>query len=111
MNLQDVVEHVVVSLDHIREEKHLTCLFTHHGNFSSMYADKNIASLVIRTLLVNAYIYTEKEKGVEVVLTRGKEYIECAIRDSGIGIPEKEHGKVFSKMFRASNIKDDSMRG
>jgi signal transduction histidine kinase len=33
------------------------------------------------------------------------------VQDSGLGIPEKEHSKVFSKMFRASNIKDDSMRG
>lgn len=111
VNLQDVVEHVVQSLEHVREEKHLTCLFTHRGNFSSVYVDKNIASLVLRTLLVNAYTYTEKEKGVEIVLTRGREYVECSVQDSGLGIPEKEHSKVFSKMFRASNIKDDSMRG
>lgn len=64
--------------------------------------------IVLENLLDNAVKYTLK--GGEVILTASdaklntaEAVVEISIKDSGIGIPEVEKSKIFSKFFRATN--------
>lgn len=65
--------------------------------------DKEIISHVIQNLLSNASLYSP-QKGVIAITMRVKgDIIEYAVKDEGIGIPEKEQDRIFEKFFRAQN--------
>jgi len=60
--------------------------------------------LVITNFLDNAIRYTSSGGEIEVSLKdKNKKEIEFLIKDSGIGIPEDQQKRVFSKFFRAEN--------
>jgi len=71
-------------------------------------ADKKIIRLILQNLLSNAVKYTQPKGQVSLKLglkkaaNRPKLIIEVA--DNGYGIPEEQHSKVFTKLFRGDNI-------
>lgn len=66
-------------------------------------ADPERVHTVIINLLDNAVNYSEP--GDEVVVTVGEEgdSLKVSVEDNGIGIPDSEFDKVFSRFYRASN--------
>ena len=42
---------------------------------------------------------------------KNKKYLLCSVADTGIGIPEKEQEKMFSRFFRASNAVKSEIEG
>lgn len=76
-------------------------------------ADPGLANVVLDNLIGNAIKYTPPEGEISVSIVFEKETQEypigsilITIKDSGYGIPEKDHGRIFSKMFRAENVSD-----
>jgi len=60
--------------------------------------------LVIENLLDNAIRYTLSGGEVTVSITRGIKEAEFKVQDSGVGIPEDQQKRIFSKFFRGANI-------
>ncbi len=58
---------------------------------------------VCENLLSNAIKYNKKNGSITITVTKKDEYVHVVLQDTGIGIPEKEQHKMFSKFFRASN--------
>ncbi len=61
--------------------------------------------LVVENLISNAINYTLPGGEIKISLSMPAQGTEVlfSIRDNGIGIPERERDRVFSKFFRASN--------
>lgn len=74
------------------------------GNPCRLVSYKSLAVQVFTNIIANAAEYSNKESGmVEIHLAEeGGQYI-FSCRDNGIGIPEDDQEKIFSKFFRASN--------
>ncbi len=67
---------------------------------------------LMENLVSNAIKYTPEGGEIEVRFERsGPERVRIVVRDTGIGIPEKEQGKLFSEFFRASNAKKHTAAG
>lgn len=65
---------------------------------------KSLVVQIFTNIIANAAEYSDKESGmVEVRLVEEGEQYVFSCRDNGIGIPEDEQEKIFSKFFRASN--------
>jgi signal transduction histidine kinase len=60
--------------------------------------------LVIQNLLENAIKYTPENGKIELTIEMGGNLIKVKIKDNGVGIPDKEKVKLFSKFFRAENV-------
>ena len=60
--------------------------------------------LAIQNIIENAVKYTPPGGEIKVLLKYNKKEIEFQARDSGVGIPKDQQGRVFSKFFRASNV-------
>lgn len=58
---------------------------------------------VIQNLLTNAIRYTLSGGHVRVEIDHTDHSLEIAVSDTGIGIPEKDQSKIFSKFARAEN--------
>jgi two-component system phosphate regulon sensor histidine kinase PhoR len=67
-------------------------------------ADVEKMNLAIKNLLDNAINYTETKGKVLIKLSREKDKINLSVSDTGVGIPEKQQNRIFSKFFRGANV-------
>lgn len=66
-------------------------------------ADRNRIRQVFSNLLDNAIKYSRRGDTVTVKAIHLEDRITVCIEDTGIGIPEKDLGRITEKFFRASN--------
>jgi len=60
--------------------------------------------LVLQNLVDNALKYTRIGGTITIGVDKLDEYLEITVQDSGVGIPEPEVEKLFSKFYRGSNV-------
>jgi len=60
--------------------------------------------LAISNLIDNAIKYTLAGGKVTVSLEYTKKEIEFSVKDTGVGIPKDQQGRIFSKFFRGANV-------
>lgn len=60
---------------------------------------------VVESLIENALHYIGSQGKISILVENDATNLTIKIADSGIGIPEAEQPKIFSKFFRASNAK------
>ncbi len=67
--------------------------------------DPKQLSLALTNILENAIRYNVENGEVTVKVDRlqGKPYLVVSVRDTGIGIPKEDLGKLFTKFYRAGN--------
>jgi PAS domain S-box-containing protein len=85
------------------ERKNLELIFKKPQELPKVMADVEKISLAIQNLLENAIRYTLPGGKVEIVLEKKENEIQFLIKDTGIGIPKDQQGRVFTKFFRAPN--------
>jgi signal transduction histidine kinase len=61
--------------------------------------------LLWTNLLSNAIKYSEPGGIVSVALKQVDGYLEATVRDTGIGIPEEDHERIFEEFYRADNAR------
>lgn len=73
----------------------------------TIFADPRKLGVVFSNLLNNAIRYNVANGQVIVSVKRltDKPYVQISVADTGIGIPQNEIKNLFSKFFRASNVK------
>jgi signal transduction histidine kinase len=67
--------------------------------------------LVIGNLLSNAVKYTPAGGRVTLALSRDGETAQIRVADTGIGIPEGEHARLWEEFWRASNARNSAVSG
>jgi len=76
-----------------------------------MSFDPNLIGIVFQNLLSNAVKYTPEGGQVDLIIQKRKSDILVTIKDTGYGIPKKTQSKIFTKMFRADNVKTKDTTG
>lgn len=86
--------------------KHNIMITIEPGVPSSQMLDEKLIRQVFTNLLSNAVKYAPNSPDVHVNVSLesegGTEKVRVDVRDRGVGIPEAEQAKIFSKYFRAS---------
>ncbi|MFH0892703.1 MAG: PAS domain S-box protein [Candidatus Falkowbacteria bacterium] len=67
--------------------------------------DKNIIRVVMHNLLHNSIKYSGAGGRIEINAKRAGGSIILSVKDNGVGIPSRQQSKIFSKYFRADNVK------
>lgn len=73
--------------------------------------DKRLLHMVISNLTSNATKYTPENGTVRVQYTGSGDQVTFTVADSGVGIPIDDQEQLFSKFFRASNVRDAKVQG
>lgn len=66
--------------------------------------DPHLLRNILFNLLSNAIKYSPKHTDVDLSCHISKGCLNLMVRDYGIGIPESEQEKMFTRFFRASNV-------
>lgn len=103
----DIGEALGIVLDNLEsrlKDKDIKLIVNKPKKIPKVYMDKQKMNLVLQNLLENAVKYTPEHGKIEVSLEVGKEFMKVKVKDNGVGIPEKDQVKLFSKFFRAENV-------
>lgn len=79
------------------------------SDFPCLYCDENLIEQVLRNLISNALLYTQKGH-VEVKLQDIGEQIRIEVTDTGMGIDLDKQKKIFSEFYQINNQKSSSRR-
>jgi signal transduction histidine kinase len=108
--LRPLIEQIVGEFEPQIEERRLQ-VELHLDDQAVALADPDDLRTILSNLISNAVKYS-RDGGVLRIAAevyRGNALVE--IRDSGIGIPEKDQEKLFREFFRAGNAKQHTVNG
>jgi two-component system sensor histidine kinase VicK len=75
-------------------------------NLPQVNADPTLARMIIQNLLTNAIKYTPEEGTITCTLGVEGSDLALSVADTGYGIPLAEQPKIFTKLYRAENVRD-----
>lgn len=81
-------------------------------NLENVQFDANVIKTILQNLVANAFKYTPSDGTITItiIITSGDELV-LEVSDTGIGIPLRQQSKIFTRLFRADNIKHQDTDG
>jgi PAS domain S-box-containing protein len=67
--------------------------------------DPKVLPIALHNIVSNAIKYSKRGRRVRVRLVRKGSTAELSVRDRGVGIPQNQQDRVFTKLFRADNVR------
>ncbi len=98
--MRDLFTRIGLHFEPTAFEKGLMLSF--HGEQHFAYADPLVVERILRNLVSNAIRYTE-DGGVLVSCRRLGEQLLLQVLDTGIGIAEKEQGRIFEEFYQTQS--------
>lgn len=86
-------------------EQGLTLSIQLDGDLPPLAGNPTLVEQMLENLISNAVKYTPPGGRVDVVFAREPAGLRIEVRDTGIGIPDKDRAQLFTEFFRASNAK------
>lgn len=104
-NIEDVIQSVVAEYQEDIKKKKLNFeLKKSDEEPPKVMLDFDKMKIAVGNLIDNAIRYTLPNGKIAVSIIKREEELEVQIKDSGVGIPENQQDKVFTKFFRGDNI-------
>lgn len=104
-DLVKVFKEVIATFDLQIEAKHLAIIENYESKDIYVKSDKNLTMIIVSNLLSNSIKYTNDGGKINIRASVDKNYFVIEVSDTGIGIPQNEQKSVFTKLFRADNVK------
>ncbi len=105
-----VLQSILEELAPVFHEKAIT-ITTDIPESLALTTDAKLVRIVIQNLLTNAARYTPSQGTVTLRAEKLENRVTFAVSDTGIGIPSEEQGRIFTKMYRASNAQQVEVNG
>ncbi|MBU2229611.1 PAS domain S-box protein [Patescibacteria group bacterium] len=109
----DIAKSVINEMKPQIEAKKIKFTRKFDKSIPEMMLDIKLIRMVFQNILSNAIKYTP-EKGKVIVYihqNKNKKVLEIAVSDTGMGIPKHQQDKIFTKLFRADNVKEQDTEG
>jgi len=74
-------------------------------------ADRSAMEDALVNLLTNAYKYSGDDKKISIGARADEKFVYLWVRDNGIGIPRREHRRVFEKFYRVDERLSSATEG
>ena len=86
---------------------------TYAENLPKMMIDPKLTRIVFQNLLTNAVKYTPEEGkiSISIAMSTDETMFTISVSDTGYGIPKGDQSRIFTKLFRASNIREKETDG
>ncbi len=109
-NINEYLNNIVSEMKPIAEAKSLELICHSVDNELLVFGDKDKLRQVLVNLIQNSLKYTEKGK-VEILVEVERKFAKIIVRDTGIGIPEKDLDRIFERFYRVDKARSRSVGG
>lgn len=109
IDLYETSQAVMAHLEAAAEKKNVTMRVT--GSHIVITGAEQIIEEMIFNIIDNAIKYNRDGGSVHVRIYRNKEGINLSVKDTGIGIPEKEIGRIFERFYRVDKSHSKEIGG
>lgn len=106
LDLNTFLSEIINVIRPATNQKHLSLKLHIPQNLPTVLLDKRYTRMVVENLLTNAVKYTPEHGTVTLTISLQNGKLRCDVTDTGCGIPKAEQGKIFEKMYRASNARN-----
>lgn len=110
-SLRACIARTIGAVERQAQDKQITLKFDLDKGIDQYCGEAVMIEDSIMNLLANAVKYTPQGGRVNMTVRDLPQWIEIAIQDTGIGIPESEQAHVFEEFFRAQNAKTTEKDG
>ncbi|WP_170871602.1 sensor histidine kinase [Desulfosporosinus metallidurans] len=100
IELKDFIENVLAGFQSRAEENSINTEVISKDNFISLKIDLNSLHQIIANLVDNALKYSPQGGNVSISLVESEEMISISVRDSGLGIPERDLPHIWDRFYR-----------
>jgi signal transduction histidine kinase len=76
-----------------------------YDKFSVINLDPRLTGIVFENIISNAVKYTPENGKIRLSITKTEKDAFIKLSDTGCGIPREQQPKMFTKLFRADNVK------
>ncbi|OGE91756.1 MAG: hypothetical protein A3C85_03740 [Candidatus Doudnabacteria bacterium RIFCSPHIGHO2_02_FULL_48_21] len=117
-----IAKSVVAELKPLISQKRLKMVEKYEKNIPVIQADPKLVRIICQNLLTNAVKYTPTGGRIEIEISlnqkslvynenKPESYIRLKVSDNGYGIPQSEQANIFTKLYRADNVKEKDTEG
>jgi len=104
LNIGNTIDEVINILRSLASKKKITFKKVYDDSEAMISADFKKMQQILYNLLSNAIKYTNPEGEIEIGFEVFDDKVKFFVKDNGIGIDEKYHGKIFAKFQQVENI-------
>lgn len=105
IDIYQLFDHCINLLQPLASNRNLEIILSIQNNLRHVDADEELLKHVVINLLSNAIKYNVPDGIITITITHDITHIRFAIHDTGIGIDEPDHHKVFEQFYRATSGK------
>jgi PAS domain S-box-containing protein len=103
INVQALIEHIMALMQFEAEERHVRLDHTVGKDLPTVLGDETQISQVLVNIIVNAFHAMPDGGRCHITAGRreadGKSWVEIAVEDSGVGIPQQELPRLFEPFY------------
>ncbi len=109
VDITDLISEIIRSLQPKAGEKKINILLKTDKVMTPIVSGQpDLLRQLFYNLLDNAIIYTPKKGRITITLSDVKGAISIAIKDNGIGIDEKDRGKIMERFYRVDSSRSQT---
>jgi signal transduction histidine kinase len=105
IDLSKIITQEVESLQTTAQAHDLKLVYRPPAYFPILYIDEGKIRQVLMNFIDNAIYYSPESTTITVVLTIEDGFAVLQVHDTGIGVPQAEQARLFTKFYRASNAR------
>lgn len=111
VNLSEFFDSIVDEFTEKISEKNITLERADNPPQLQVMIDSRLLHIIVSNLMSNASKYSNANGRLDFTYTLEGTNLNILIKDDGIGIPEEELDRLFSKFFRATNAQAHQTQG
>ena len=110
VSISDTISHAASVFENTIKQKGLELRLDIDKDTEKVYADADRITQVVTNLLDNAIKFTDKGY-IEISCKNKKDFIECSVADTGVGISKENLPKVFDKFQQFGRVAGAGEKG
>jgi signal transduction histidine kinase len=111
ISLTEIAESVLSEISPLLKDKGVEIIKEYEEDIPQIKADPELVRIIFQNLLSNSQKYTPEGGKITIGINKQDSHILVKIADTGYGIPKSQQGRIFTKMFRADNIRSKETDG
>jgi len=98
---EDVLKELQIQID----EKELEVEKDYGSGISPIESDQKLIRMIFQNLLSNAISYTSRKGKIYLEIKKMAQCVHFRVKDNGCGIPQSVQSEIYTKFFRADNVR------